>query len=376
MIVSCRPFSAPLTTLAAVLLALVGTPLVAATFPAPQEGQYVIRDFRFASGQSLPELRMHYRTLGTLRRGEDGKVNNAVLILHGTGGQGGNFVTGNGAELFAAELFGPGQPLDAQRFFIVLPDNIGHGKSSKPSDGLKAGFPAYRYEDMIRAQHLLLTEGLGVDHLYLVMGTSMGGMHTWLWGSRYPDLVDYLMPLASLPGPISGRNRAWRKMVSEAIRTDPEWQGGNYEKQPRSLRVGVQMLYLMSSNPVIRQKEAPTGEEADRQLEAFTQARMATTDANDLLYAIEASADYDPGPGLGVIRAPLYAVNTADDLINPPELGILEREIQKVERGKAFVLPLSPETVGHSSHTKATLWKHLLVDLLSQKKKKGCCGRS
>lgn len=376
MIVSCRPFSAPLTTLAAVLLALVGTPLVAATFPAPQEGQYVIRDFRFASGQSLPELRMHYRTLGTLRRGEDGKVNNAVLILHGTGGQGGNFVTGNGAELFAAELFGPGQPLDAQRFFIVLPDNIGHGKSSKPSDGLKAGFPAYRYEDMIRAQHLLLTEGLGVDHLYLVMGTSMGGMHTWLWGSRYPDLVDYLMPLASLPGPISGRNRAWRKMVSEAIRTDPEWQGGNYEKQPRSLRVGVQMLYLMSSNPVIRQKEAPTGEEADRQLEAFTQARMATTDANDLLYAIEASADYDPGPGLGAIRAPLYAVNSADDLINPPELGILEREIQKVERGKAFVLPLSPETVGHSSHTKATLWKHLLVDLLSQKKKKGCCGRS
>lgn len=362
--------------LLATLVALGGSPLAAATFPAPQEGQYVIRDFRFASGQSLPELRMHYRTLGTLRRGEDGKVNNAVLILHGTGGQGGNFVTGNGAEQFAAELFSPGQPLDAQRFFIVLPDNIGHGKSSKPSDGLKAGFPAYRYEDMIRAQHQLLTEGLGVDHLYLVMGTSMGGMHTWLWGSRYPDFVDYLMPLASLPGPISGRNRAWRKMVSEAIRTDPEWQGGNYEKQPRSLRVGVQMLYLMSSNPVIRQKEAPTGEEADRQLEAFTQARMASTDANDLLYAIEASADYDPGPGLGTIKAPLYAVNTADDLINPPELGILEREIQKVERGKAFVLPLSPETVGHSSHTKATLWKHLLVDLLSQKKKKGCCGRS
>lgn len=362
--------------LLATLVGLGGSPLLAATFPAPQEGQYVIRDFRFASGQSLPELRMHYRTLGTLRRGEDGKVNNAVLILHGTGGQGGNFVTGNGAEQFAAELFSPGQPLDAQRFFIVLPDNIGHGKSSKPSDGLKAGFPAYRYEDMIRAQHQLLTEGLGVDHLYLVMGTSMGGMHTWLWGGRYPDFVDYLMPLASLPGPISGRNRAWRKMVSEAIRTDPEWQGGNYENQPRSLRVGVQMLYLMSSNPVIRQKEAPTGEEADRQLEAFTQARMASTDANDLLYAIEASADYDPGPGLGTIKAPLYAVNTADDLINPPELGILEREIQKVERGKAFVLPLSPETVGHSSHTKATLWKHLLVDLLSQKKKKGCCGRT
>ena len=366
----------PPLVLAALLAVSLVVPAGAAPFPQPVEADYVIRDFTFASGEKLPELRLHYRTLGTLHRGADGKVDNAVLILHGTGGQGGNFVTGPAAEIFAGELFGEGQLLDAQRFFIVLPDGIGHGKSSKPSDGLHAHFPAYRYQDMVEAQYRLLTEGLGVDHLYLVMGTSMGGMHTWLWGSRYAGFMDYLMPLASLPVQISGRNRAWRKMISEAIRTDPEWQGGDYQQPPRSLRFGIEMLYLMSSNPVIRQKEAPTGEEADRQLAAFVEARLKVTDANDLLYAVEASADYDPGPGLEKITAPLFAVNSADDLINPPELGILEKEIKKVPRGKAVVLPLSDQTVGHGSHTKATLWKTYLKELLAEKKRLGCCGKS
>lgn len=361
--------------LAVFSLLVCATPAAAAELSQPVEADYLIRDFSFASGEKLAELRMHYRTLGQPRRGADGKVENAVLILHGTGGSGANFVTGGGADLFAAELFGKGQPLDAEKFFIVLPDNIGHGKSSKPSDGLRAKFPAYRYADMIEAQHRLLTEGLGVDHLYLVLGTSMGGMHAWLWGSEHPGYMDYLMPLASLPGPMSGRNRSWRKMVSDAIRKDPEWQGGDYQKQPGSLRLAVQMLYLMSSNPVIRQKEAPTLEEADRQLDAFVAARAAVMDANDFLYAIEASGDYDPVPGLAKIEAPLYAVNFADDLINPPELGILEAEIKKVPRGKAIVLPLSDQTVGHGSHTKAVLWKQYLKQLLAEKRRLGCCGK-
>lgn len=363
--------------LAALALTLFAAlPALATAFPAPVEGDYALRDFVFASGERMAEVRIHYRTLGKIHRGENGKVDNAVLILHGTGGSGAQFVTGNGADLFAAELFGEGQLLDASKYFIVLPDGLGHGKSAKPSDGLRAKFPAYRYRDMVEAQYRLLTEGLGVDHLYLVLGTSMGGMHAWMWGSRYPTFADYLMPLASLPKAMSGRNRTWRKMISEAIRTDPEWQNGDYEKQPRSLRFGAQMLYFMSSNPAIRQKEAPTAEDADRQLAAFVDSRAAAMDANDFLYAIEASTDYDPGPGLESITAPLYAINFADDLINPPELGILDAEIKKVERGKAFLMPFTGETVGHGSHTKAVLWKHYLKQLLAEKKKLGCCGRS
>lgn len=360
----------------AFLFAGSALPAAAAGFPPPAEGDYDIRSFVFAAGDKMPELRMHYRTLGTLHRGADGKVDNAVLVLHGTGGSGAQFVEGAGAELFAAELFGEGQPLDASKYFIVLPDSLGHGKSAKPSDGLRAKFPAYRYRDMVEAQYRLLTEGLGIDHLYLVIGTSMGGMHAFLWGSEHAGFMDYLLPLASLPGPMSGRNRAWRKMMSESIRTDPEWQGGDYRQPPRGLRFAVEMLYFMSSNPVLRQKEGPTTEAADRQLADYVEKRMPAIDANDLLYAIEASADYDPVPGLENIRAPLYAVNFADDLINPPELGILEREIKKVPRGKAFLLPLSDQTVGHGSHTKAVLWKHYLKQLLAEKKKLGCCGRS
>ena len=333
----------------------------AAGYPEPTTADHVIRDFRFASGEVLPELRIHYRTLGTPRKGEDGRVGNAVLVLHGTTGNGANFLRPE----FAGELFGAGQPLDAGRYFLILPDGIGHGASSRPGDGLHARFPRYRYADMIEAQHRLLTEGLKVDHLRLVIGTSMGGMHTWLWGEAHPDFVDALLPLASLPTQILGRNRVWRRVISDAIRNDPAWDGGDYHAQPPSLRTAAEMLYFMSNNPVERQKEAPTREAADRVLDDYAGRLAKTSDANDVLYAIEASSDYDPGPGLGRIQAPLVAINFEDDLINPPELGILEREIGRVKRGTAILIPRSDRTRGHGTHTLAAVWKDHLVELLA-----------
>jgi homoserine O-acetyltransferase len=308
----------------------------------------------------LPELRLHYRTVGTPQRDGSGRVRNAVLVMHGTGGTGAQFL-GPG---FAGELFGPGQPLDAAKFFVVMPDAIGHGRSSKPSDGLRGRFPRYGYHDMVRAQHLLLTDALGASRLRLVMGTSMGGMHTWVWGETYPDAMDALMPLASLPDQISARNRAWRRVAIDAIRLDPEWNGGNYAAQPRGLRTVAQMLWLMSSNPVIRLKQAPTLADADRMLDEYVANYVKTGDANDVLYAIEASRDYDPRPGLDRIVAPLVAINSADDIINPPELGVLEREIGRVKQGRAIVIPLSERTAGHGTHTLAAVWKQHLVELL------------
>jgi homoserine O-acetyltransferase len=305
---------------------------------------------------------MHCRTLGQPVRDERGIVRNAVLILHGTTGSGAQFIRSE----FAGELFGKGQLLDAARYFIVIPDNLGHGKSSKPSDGLRARFPKYGYRDMIEAQRRLLTEGLGVNHLRLVIGTSMGGMHTWLWGELHPDFMDALMPLASLPTQISGRNRVWRRLIIDAIRTDPEWQDGNYQKQPRGMRTALEMSWLMGNNPVQRFKEAPTLAKADEVLEKYIAERLPRTDANDYLYAFEASHDYDPGSGLEKIKAPLLAINFADDLINPPEMGILEREIKRVKRGKAIVIPLSDETRGHGTHTLAPVWKNYLAKFLRQ----------
>jgi homoserine O-acetyltransferase len=341
---------------------LMATGLWATDYPTPVEGDFVLKDFAFRAGGKLPELRLHYRTFGTPRRDAGGKVTNAVLITHGTTGSGAQFLS----PLFAPGLFGPGQPLDATKYFIVLPDGIGHGKSSKPSDGLHARFPNYGYRDMIEAQYRLLTEGLGVNHARLIMGTSMGGMHTWLWGETYPEFMDALMPLASLPVQISGRNRVWRRLAIDAIRHDPEWQGGDYAKQPPSLRTGAEMLHLMSSNPVLRQAETPTLAKTDETLDAFVANYFKTGDANDYLYALEASADYDPNPGLEKIKAPLLAINSADDLINPPELGILEREIKRVAHGRAVVIPFSDQTRGHGSHTVAALWKAELVRLLAE----------
>jgi homoserine O-acetyltransferase len=333
-----------------------------ADYPAPVEGDCTIRDFKFASGEILPELRLHYRTLGKPEKDAQGKTTNTVLIMHGTTGSGAQFIRPE----FAGELFGKDQPLDATRFFIVLPDGIGHGKSSKPSDGMHAKFPRYGYIDMVEAQYRLITEGLGVDHARLVMGTSMGGMHTWLWGELHPDFMDALMPLASLPWQVSGRNRAWRRIVIDAIRNDPDWHSGDYEKQPPSLRTAAEMLWFMSSNPVLRQKEAPTLAKTDEVLDKFVDGIVKADDANDVLYALQASRDYDPGPNLEKIRAPLLAINSADDLINPPELGIFEREIKRVPRGRAVVIPLSDQTRGHGSHTMAALWKNQLVSLLKE----------
>jgi homoserine O-acetyltransferase len=256
--------------------------------------------------------------------------------------------------------------LDAGRYYLILPDGIGHGQSSKPSDGLHTRFPRYGYRDMIAAQHRLLTEGLKVNHLRLVMGTSMGGMHTWLWGQTYPEFMDALLPLASLPDQISGRNRVWRRMVSDTIRNDPAWKAGEYTAQPPSVRLAAEMLFFMSNNPTQRQKEAPTREQADRLLDEYVTRVLRTLDANDVLYAIESSADYDPAPGLEKTRAPLLAINFADDLINPPELGILERQIKRVKRGRALVIPQSEQTRGHGTHTLAVVWKQHLIELLKE----------
>ena len=334
-------------------------------YPAPTEGDHTIRDFKFASGETLPELRLHYRMLGKPEKDAQGKTTNAVLIMHGTTGSGAQFIRPE----FAGELFGKDQPLDTTKFFIVLPDGIGHGKSNKPSDGMHAKFPHYGYLDMIEAQYRLLTEGLGVNHARLVMGTSMGGMHTWLWGELHPDFMDVLMPLASLPTQISGRNRAWRRIIIDSIRNDPAWNGGEYKTQPPSLRTAAEILWFMSSNPVLRQKEAPTLAKADEVLDKLVEGIVKTDDANDVLYALEASRDYDPGPNLEKILVPLLAINSADDLINPPELGILEREIKRVSRGRAIVIPLSDKTRGHGSHTIAALWKNELAKLLKETEK-------
>ena len=337
----------------------------AADYPPATEADYSIQNFKFTSGETLPELKIHYRTIGTIQKGPDGKVSNAVLIMHGTTGSGAQFIRPE----FAGELFGKDQPLDATKFFIVLPDGIGHGKSSKPSDGMHAKFPRYGYVDMVEAQYRLLTNGLGVNHAHLVMGTSMGGMHTWLWGETHSDFMDALMPLASLPTQISGRNRGWRRMVIDAIRNDPAWNNGEYKTQPPSLRSAAEMLWFMSSNPVLRQKDAPTLAKTDEVLDKFVDQILKTDDANDVLYALEASHDYDPGPNLEKIQAPLLAINSADDLINPPELGILEREIKRVPRGRAVIIPLSDKTRGHGSHTIAALWKDRLLELLKESAK-------
>ena len=337
----------------------------AAPYPAPTEGDYVISKFTFADGGSLPELRMHYRTLGAIHK-DHGHVDNAVLIMHGTGGDGTQFLN----DRFGGELFGAGEPLDASKYFIILIDDIGHGKSSKPSDGLHAKFPRYGYADMLKAEHAVITEKLKVDHLRLVMGTSMGGMHSWLWGETYPDMMDALMPLASLPIQISGRNRMMRKMMIDAIRTDPEWNNGEYTKPPHGMIAALDILLIMGSSPLQWQKETPTSASADKFLDERIARYLKEDDANNLLYQIGSSWDYDPQPKLGLIKAPLLAVNSADDQINPPELGVLEREIKNVPHGKYYIIPISDATHGHGTHTWAAVWKDKLVELLDETEKK------
>jgi len=343
------------------LLAVLAGPVLRAEYPAPKEGNFTIHDFKFKSGESLPELRLHYMTIGQPARDAQGRVTNAVLIMHGTGGSGKNFLSPQ----FADELYGPGQPLDATRYYIILPDSVGHGGSSKPSDGLHVRFPQYDYDDMVAAQHRLVTEGLGVNHLRLVMGTSMGCMHTWVWGETYPDFMDAMMPLACQPVAIAGRNRMWRKLVMDAIRTDPDWKGGEYTEQPqRALRNALGLLLMAGSAPLLMQQNQPTRDAADEYIETYMKNRSAGLDANDLLYQVNSSRYYDPSPKLGEIKAPVMFVNSADDFINPPQLGIAEREIRKVKNGRFVLLPESLETRGHGTHTRAVVWKQYLEELL------------
>ena len=347
------------------LLALVSSSLLWAqteNYPPPTPGDFVIHNFQFKSGESLPEVKMHYMTLGKPVKDASGRVTNAVMILHGTGGSGQQF---NQAK-FAGVLFGPGQLLDATKYFIVLPDNIGHGKSSKPSDGLHAKFPHYEYDDMVKAQHQLLMEGLGVNHLRLIMGTSMGCMHSWVWLETYPDFMDAAMPLACLPVQIAGRNRLWREMVIDGIRSDPTWMNGEYKEPPASMKIGIDMLMLAGSAPLFNQREWPTRDQADAYYKKYMADRLPVTDANDFLYAVDSSRNYDPSPNLEKITAPVMFINSADDFINPPELGIAEKEIKRVKNGRFVLLPITDETRGHGTHTLPAIWKGYLQELLEK----------
>jgi homoserine O-acetyltransferase len=354
-----------------VLIVLVSSAALAQTrgarsernYPAPVEGDFVIPNFHFRSGEVLPELRIHYRTIGTAKADASGVVRNAVLIGHGTGGAGTQFFSPQ----FGNVLFGPAQLLDATRYFIILPDGIGHGGSSKPSDGLHARFPHYTYDDMVEAQYQLLTKKLGVNHLRLAMGTSMGGMQTWIWGETYPDFMDGLMPLASLPVEIAGRNRIWRRMAMDAIRNDPDWLGGEYKTQPlRALTAAENLLLLVGSAPLQWQKQAPTRVTADKFYEDRLKVAVARLDANDLLYQLDSSREYNPSPALEKIKAPLLAINSADDVINPPELGLMEREIKRVKRGRFILLPITDQTRGHGTHTLPAIWQGYLKELLDE----------
>jgi len=327
--------------------------LSAAEYPTPKEASWIVRDFRFHSGEVLPELRLHYMTIGS-------PASEPVLILHGTDGSGSNMLNSG----FAGELFGAGHPLDASRYFIILPDAIGAGKSAKPSDGLRAQFPRYNYDDMVRAQYRLVTEHVGVKRLRLVLGQSMGGMHVWLWGTMYPDFMDALVPMASMPTEVAGRNWMTRRMLIELIRNDPEWNGGNYTKQPRSLHMAQTYFSIATSggNQALH-KAAPTREKAD-QLVTQRLAETSRRDANDMLYQYEASRDYNPSPNLEKIKARLLAINSADDERNPPELGIMEREIKRVKHGQYILIPASDETAGHGTTSRAKWWKHHLAEFL------------
>jgi homoserine O-acetyltransferase/O-succinyltransferase len=337
------------------------TPARQTNYPPPVEGTYTIKDFRFHSGETLPELKLQYLTIGAPAKDNRGVVRNAVLIMHGTGGTGSQFLSPQ----FANVLFGPGQLLDATKYFIILPDAIGHGGSSKPSNGLHVKFPHYTYDDMVLAQYRLITERLGVNHLRLVMGTSMGGMHTWVWGETYPDFMDALMPLASMPIEIAGRNRIMRKMIMNAIRNDPAWQNGEYTTQPKQGMTAAQnILLLMGSAPLQWHKQAPTRDAADKFYEERVNSAVVRTDANDMLYYFDSSREYNPSPMLEKIKASLIAVNSADDLINPPELGVMEREIKRVKNGRYVLLPITDQTRGHGTHTIASIWQGYLKDLL------------
>lgn len=330
-------------------------PARAADYPEPKQGDWVARDFRFHTGEVFPELKVHYRTIGA-------PAGEPVLILHGTSGSGANFLNKD----FGDELFGPGQPLDASRYYLILPDALGTGQSTRPSDGLRAKFPRYNYDDMVSAQYRLVTEGLGVKHLRLVLGNSMGGMQAWIWGTRYPGFMDALVPMACLPVAMSGRNWALRRMLTQSIRNDPEWNNGNYSAQPRAMP--THLLYYglatIGGNQALY-KQAPSAAKADE----LIARRLATPfrgDTNDVLFQWESSYDYDPSPGLERIQAAVLALNSSDDERNPPELGVMEREIKRIKNVRYVLIPGGPDTRGHGTTGMAKLWKQHLVELLQQ----------
>jgi homoserine O-acetyltransferase len=351
-----------LLTLAGSLAALMlASP--AASQPAPVEGDFTAPAFALTSGRSLPELRMHYRTLGQPRRDADGRIENAVLLLHGTGGTGAQFLSPQ----FAGELFGPGQPLDIARYYIIMPDNLGHGGSSKPSDGQRARFPEYGYADMVEAQRRLLVDGLGVDRVRLMLGTSMGCMHIFVWAEAHPDFADALMPMACQPTAIVGRNRLWRTMLKDAIRSDPAWAGGDYTAQPvEGLRTAVDLLLLAGSAPMAMQQDLATPAAVDEWLSQQQARRLPALDANDLWYQVNASFDYDPSAGLERITAPMTWINSADDFINPPELGLAERFLPRIAGVRYRLVPNSVGGKGHGTHTWAVFWKDDLNALLAR----------
>ncbi|WP_129793173.1 alpha/beta fold hydrolase [Sphingosinicella sp. CPCC 101087] len=347
------------------LLVLLGAPALAQTDYSARlkEGDVILRDFRFGSGERMAELRMHYATLGTPRRDAEGRVVNAVMVLHGTGGSGRQFLQPH----FADELFGPGQPLDTSRYYVILPDNIGHGRSSKPSDGLRMRFPAYDYDDMVEAQRRMLIEGLGVDRLRLLMGTSMGCMHAFVWAETHPDFVRAMMPKACLPVEIAGHNRMWRRAAVEGIRRDPAWQDGNYASQPiQGLRVAASLLQVAGFAPLYLQKAYPDRESADAYIVERIDRSIAAMDANDYIYQIESSRNYDPWPHLDRIRTPMTWINSADDFINPPDYGIAEEAARRMPSVRYILVRATPETRGHSTHTWARFWHRELIDLLAR----------
>lgn len=330
-------------------------------WPKPTEADYIVKDFQFASGEKLTELRLHYLTWGEPKRDAQGHVTNAVLILHSTGGSSGQFLN----DRFAGVVLNPGQVLDVTKYYVIMPDSIGHGKSSKPSDGMHARFPAYRYADMVRAQEMLVREHLKVDHLRLVMGMSMGCMHAWMWAESYPSMMDGVVPLACLPVEIAGRNRMWRKTAHDAITQDPKYNHGDYTQPVHGLATAEQILQLVGSNPVVRQRQYPTGAAASKLMDDVAKLNHGE-DGNDLAYALDASLDYNPEPKLAEIKAPVLAINFQDDLINPPELGILEPEVKKVPKGRAVLIPMGPKTNGHGTHTSAAVWQEYLMEFLGE----------
>ena len=333
-------------------LALLSAFVIAPASGQRDSGTFVIHDFRFASGETLPELHLYYRTLGRPRRDADGVVRNAVLILHGTGGTGAQFLS----PLFTP-LYRAGGPLDTTTTYIILPDDVGHGRSSKPSDGLRAQFPHYGYQDMVILEYRLVTEGLHVDHLRIVMGTSMGCMHSWIWAERYPAFMDGVVPLACIPTQIAGRNRMMRKMILDDIRGDSAWHGGDYAAQPAGLTAALQLLFVLTSSAPVLQRAAPTRDSADTWISSWLAARRAAADANDMLYQFDASRDYDPSPDLEHITAPVLAINSADDFVNPPELGLMEKLIPRVPHARYVLVPISAVTRGHGTHTVAAAWE-------------------